>query len=102
MFPFAPASAQVSANPPTYNVTWRHNGKRLAEDVEGGVLHGNHTLVLQKVALAAGGLYTCVASNTIADGESNAALLDIKFQPACTQVRPCPRHQKPSKHLNLI
>ena len=43
-----------------------------------GVILGNQTLVLQSVELAAAGLYTCVASNTVADGESNALHLDIK------------------------
>ncbi len=48
------------------------------EDVSAGVLIGNQTLVLQSIQLSAGGLYTCVASNTVADGESNAVMLDIK------------------------
>ena len=43
-----------------------------------GVILGNQTLVLQSVELDAAGLYTCVASNTVADGESNALHLDIK------------------------
>ena len=53
-------------------------GKRLEENVTEGVILGNQTLVLQSVELAAAGLYTCVASNTVADGESNALHLDIK------------------------
>ena len=36
--------------------------------------------------MSAVGLYTCVASNILADGESNAALLDIKFPPTCSKV----------------
>ena len=43
--------SQVSANPATYNITWRHNGKRLPEDVGAGIIIGNQTLVLQKVYL---------------------------------------------------
>ena len=38
----------------------------------------NQTLVLQSVKLDNAGLYTCVASNVVADGESNALHLDIK------------------------
>ena len=53
-------------------------GKRVDENVSAGVLIGNQTLVLQSISLSAGGLYTCVASNTVADGESNAVMLDIK------------------------
>ena len=35
---------------------------------------------MQEVGLASAGLYTCVASNTVADGESNALHLDIKCE----------------------
>lgn len=85
---------EITANPATYNVTWRHNvryagitancnhvvlqGKRVDENVTNGVLIGNQTLVLQKIKLSYSGLYTCVASNVVADGESNAVMLDIK------------------------
>ena len=53
-------------------------GKRIEENVSGGILVHNHTLVLQSVSLDSAGLFTCVASNTVADGESNALHLDIK------------------------
>ena len=61
-------------------------GKRIEEDLSKGVIISNQTLVLQSVKLDNGGLYTCVASNVVADGESNALHLDIKckFTPGCT------------------
>ena len=61
-------------------------GKRIEEDVSNGVIISNQTLVLQSVKLDNAGLYTCVASNVVADGESNALHLDIKckFTPGCT------------------
>lgn len=86
----------IKANPAVYNVTWRHNvniviivklyfiippssqGKRVDENVTNGIILGNQTLVLQAVDTDQAGLYTCVASNVVADGESNALLLDIK------------------------
>ena len=43
-------SLQVSANPSTYNISWRQNGKRLMENVTAGIIFGNQTLVIQKVA----------------------------------------------------
>ncbi|XP_023339082.1 nephrin, partial [Eurytemora carolleeae] len=71
-------TCSVDSNPPTYNLTWRHNGKFLSENKENGILFGNHSLVLQGVKRKRSGLYTCIASNAVGDGESNAVSLDIK------------------------
>jgi hypothetical protein len=46
--------------------------------VTGGVLIGNQTLVLQRPEADRRGLYTCIASNAVGDGESNSISLDIK------------------------
>ena len=53
------------------------------ENVSGGVLVGNHTLVLQGVTRARAGLYNCVASNVEGDGESNAQYLNVKCEYRC-------------------
>ena len=53
-------------------------GKRVDENVTNGIILGNQTLVIQAVTTDHAGLYTCVASNVVADGESNALMLDIK------------------------
>ena len=55
----------------------------MAENVKGGVIVNNQTLVLQKVNRGHAGLYTCVASNQEGDGESNAQYLNVKFAPLC-------------------
>ena len=53
-------------------------GKFVQENVSAGILVGNHTLVLQKVGRNHAGLFTCVASNSEGDGESNPFTLDIR------------------------
>ena len=53
-------------------------GKFVVEKVSDGILIGNQTLVLQRVSRAHAGLYTCVASNSEGDGESNAQYLNVK------------------------
>ena len=64
-------------------ISSQHNifqGKFVHENIPGGVLVGNHTLVLQNVGRGNAGLYTCVASNVEGDGESNAQYLNVKCE----------------------
>ena len=75
-------------------------GKRLEENVGGGVLLHNHTLVVQQVSLDQAGLYTCVASNTVADGESNALHLDIKCKKRTMLQFILPRN--PTLHKKIL
>ena len=66
-----------------YAATLFFQGKFVAENVRGGILIGNQTLVLQNVGRDHAGIYTCVASNQEGDGESNAQYLNVKFAPLC-------------------
>ena len=61
-----------------FKVNFLFQGKFIIENVSDGVIVGNQTLALQKVTREDAGLYTCVASNSEGDGESNAQYLDIK------------------------
>ena len=64
-------------------------GKAVRENVAGGVLIGNRTLVLQDVGRRQAGLYTCVASNAEGDGESNAQYLNIKCESVIGETCHC-------------
>ena len=55
-------------------------GKFLLENVSEGIIMGNQTLVIQNVDRKESGLYTCIASNAVGDGESNAISLDVKCE----------------------
>ena len=65
-------------NPDKFYFVFCFQGKFIIENVSDGVIVGNQTLALQKVTREDAGLYTCVASNSEGDGESNAQYLDIK------------------------
>ncbi|XP_047107820.1 neural cell adhesion molecule 2-like [Schistocerca piceifrons] len=73
----------VRANPWIHKVVWRHNGRQLHSNPSAGTLLSNQTLVLQAVKRQRTGLYTCVASNSEGDTESNAFNLDVKYAPEC-------------------
>uniref|UniRef100_A0A146KNR1 Nephrin n=3 Tax=Lygus hesperus TaxID=30085 RepID=A0A146KNR1_LYGHE len=73
----------IKSNPWAYRVIWKHNGKPLVNDVNGGTIVANQSLVLQNVDKSRTGIYTCVASNQVGDGESSPFHLDVKYAPVC-------------------
>ncbi|XP_024085174.1 hemicentin-1-like isoform X2 [Cimex lectularius] len=73
----------IKSNPWVYRVSWRRNGIPVTNNLNGGTILANQSLVLQNVDRARAGLYTCVASNQEGDGESNPLYLDVKFVPVC-------------------
>lgn len=60
-----------------YFHTHTQKGKELANAVHDGIIVANQSLVLQNVSRIRMGQYTCVASNSEGDGESNPVQLDI-------------------------
>ncbi|KAI8123719.1 Cell adhesion molecule 3 [Lucilia cuprina] len=75
----------IKSNPWINNVSWRHNGNILENNIAEGIIVANQSLVLQNVSRARSGIYTCVGSNREGDGESNPVHLDIRFAPVCRQ-----------------
>ncbi|CAK9813985.1 Protein turtle homolog B [Anthophora quadrimaculata] len=73
----------IKSNPWVYKVFWRHNGNPLYHNPTAGTIISNQSLVLQSVTRSRAGIYTCIGSNRIGDGESNPLNLDIKFTPVC-------------------
>ncbi|XP_067005669.2 nephrin-like [Anabrus simplex] len=77
----------IRANPWIYKIIWRHNGRLLQNNASAGTILSNQTLVLQSVDRNSSGLYTCVASNSEGDSESNPFNLDVKYEPICSAVQ---------------
>ncbi|XP_068205338.1 uncharacterized protein [Palaemon carinicauda] len=66
------------ANPPVYNLTFMFNGRPLHRQ---NVITKGRSLTLLELQHQDSGLYTCLASNTEGDGESNAVALHIDYAP---------------------
>ncbi|CAB4060984.1 unnamed protein product [Lepeophtheirus salmonis] len=92
----------VKTNPKFYNITWRLNGKFLLESIPEGIIIGNQTLVLQNVQLEHAGLFTCIASNSEGDGESNAQYLNVKYPSGNRRIVDIPSEHFSSDHDQSI
>ncbi|XP_063884916.1 nascent polypeptide-associated complex subunit alpha, muscle-specific form-like [Scylla paramamosain] len=76
----ASLTCSARANPPAYNFTFLLNGRPLHR---ANVVESGQSLTLLEVTHKDAGLYTCVASNSEGDGQSNAVPLHIDFPPVC-------------------
>ncbi len=63
-----------------YLISLCRQGVELRQDVRGGVIMGNQSLVLQSLGRNASGTYHCVATNAEGTAFSNALRLDIKCE----------------------
>jgi len=76
---------RVRSYPPVKAIIWKHNGRRLKGDKNGGIIISGNSLAIQKIKREFGGNYSCTASNDVSKVESNLINLDVKYTPACAQ-----------------
>ncbi|KAL1114802.1 hypothetical protein AAG570_007626 [Ranatra chinensis] len=67
----------IRSNPKAYKLAWFHNGEEIQQNVSGGVILSDHSLVLQGVTRATAGEFTCMAANTEGKGTSNSVTLKV-------------------------
>ncbi|XP_054719189.1 neural cell adhesion molecule 1-A-like [Uloborus diversus] len=73
----------IIASPWVSEIGWRFGGKELVTNTSAGIIVSNQSLVLQKVQRTSRGYYTCVASNSEGEGESNNVQLRVQYSPLC-------------------
>ncbi|KAK8734485.1 hypothetical protein OTU49_005837, partial [Cherax quadricarinatus] len=76
----ATLTCAARANPPAYNFTFLFNGRPLHR---ANIVESKPTLTLLQLDYRDAGLYTCLASNSEGDGQSNAVALHIDYAPVC-------------------
>ena len=64
-------------------MSWYKDGQLVKQDVSGGVILSNMTLVIQSVARGNGGEYTCTAANSEGQVQSSGLALNIDHRPVC-------------------
>ncbi|XP_044745914.1 nephrin isoform X2 [Coccinella septempunctata] len=77
----------IRANPKVYKLSWFHNDIEIFQNVSGGTIMSDHSLVLQSVTRASVGEYRCVATNAEGKGSSNPIKLVVRYAPVCVQER---------------
>ncbi|KFM71538.1 Neuropilin-1, partial [Stegodyphus mimosarum] len=75
----------ISANPWVSETGWRFEGHELVTNISAGVIVSNQNLVLQNVQRSNRGKYSCTATNSESQGESNHVYLRVQYSPVCKQ-----------------
>ncbi|CAG0879445.1 unnamed protein product, partial [Cyprideis torosa] len=74
---------KIQANPEAFKTYFTHEDVPLRQNVSGGIIVTNQTLVLQRVKRKQAGSYHCHAENIDGKGNSEPVNLNIKFAPEC-------------------
>lgn len=73
----------IRASPWITEIRWWFEGKEVYTNTTAGVIVSNQSLVLQRVHRSNRGKYTCSASNSEGEGESNTVHLRVQYAPIC-------------------
>ncbi|XP_076366982.1 neural cell adhesion molecule 2-like isoform X1 [Tachypleus tridentatus] len=73
----------IRAYPSVTDISWRFEGRELQTNTSAGIIISNQSLVLQKVQRSSRGRYTCLATNSVGQGESNSVFLRVQYAPRC-------------------
>lgn len=73
----------VRASPWVNEIRWWFEGKEIHTNTSAGVIVSGQSLVLQRVQRKHRGRYTCTASNSEGDAESNSVHLRVQYAPIC-------------------
>ncbi|XP_029055786.1 neural cell adhesion molecule 2 isoform X1 [Osmia lignaria lignaria] len=77
----------VRANPKVYKLAWFKDGKELKNNLTGGIVLSDYSLVLQGITRYSAGDYTCRAANGEGKTTSNPVTLRIMYTPVCKEGR---------------
>lgn len=75
---------QIKANPVANEIRWWFEGNELRTNATERIIISGNSLVLQKVSRNLRGRYTCSASNSQGEGQSNSVHLRIQHAPICS------------------
>jgi len=75
----------VEANPRPHKVVWEKDGEPIQQDIPGGIILSNLSLVIQHISHSLSGSYRCKAYNTEGSAVSNTLPLTIQYEPVCKE-----------------
>ncbi|KAG1697379.1 Cell adhesion molecule 3 [Nymphon striatum] len=70
----------IQANPWVTSIGWRYNGQPIVSDFSNGISIGNQSLVVNRVSRHQKGVYSCVATNSQGEGQSNPIKLIVQCE----------------------
>ncbi|CAL4070256.1 unnamed protein product, partial [Meganyctiphanes norvegica] len=76
-------TCDADANPPVTSIKWFLEDREQVQNMSGGVIFSEQTLVLQRVRVSQMGSYRCSAENTLGTSKSDPVDLVLQYSPTC-------------------